>query len=142
MNRQTPRPKHLHQSMGAAVNSIDIFPWNANFNIGIRVIDAQHEKLVLILNQLASHVAYQSDVPALNQIFDELTEYAIYHFKTEELIWHEFLPCDEMETNHLETHLSFISAIEKLRSVEHTQPLDTVIEGILSFLSIPVLNRL
>jgi diguanylate cyclase (GGDEF)-like protein/hemerythrin-like metal-binding protein len=117
------------------MQSIDIFPWNKNFNTGIAIIDEQHEKLVDILNTLASHVAYESNISELSEIFDVLTDYAAYHFKTEELIWHEFLPEDEMELKHLDSHLSFIATIEKLKSGESVKPLDNIIEETLSFLT-------
>jgi hemerythrin len=56
------------------------FPCNENFNTGIPVIDAQHEKLVQILNQRASHLAFNVDIPAMSAILDELADYATYHF--------------------------------------------------------------
>ena len=57
------------------MSSIDIFPWNENFNTGVSIIDEQHQKLVQLLNQLASHMAFHSNIPALNLIFDELTDF-------------------------------------------------------------------
>ena len=56
------------------MNSIDIFPWDDNFNTGIATIDEQHKKLVNLLNLLASHVAFKSNLPQLNVIFDELAD--------------------------------------------------------------------
>jgi len=32
------------------MNSIDIFPWNENFNTGITLIDEQHKMLAEIVN--------------------------------------------------------------------------------------------
>ena len=54
-------------------------------------IDEQHEQLVHLLNKLAVHLAHQSSVIELNQVFDELTAYADLHFKTEEAIWQPHL---------------------------------------------------
>ncbi len=78
-------------------NSIDIFLWNNNFNTGLPKVDEQHQKLIQLLNSLASHIAFQSDIQKLSVIFDELVDYADYHFKTEEAIWHEYLPNDPLE---------------------------------------------
>ena len=36
-------------------NTIDIFPWNHNFETGIDSIDVQHRRLVELLNLLVSH---------------------------------------------------------------------------------------
>lgn len=80
------------------MKSIDIFPWNENFNTGLSEIDQQHHRLVDLLNLLASHVAYASDLPAMGEIFDQLADYAVYHFEAEEAIWHRYLPDDMLET--------------------------------------------
>lgn len=90
---------------------IDIFPWNDNFNTGLDVVDQQHRKLVELLNLMASHVAFGSDMPQLNVIFDKLTDYTVYHFQTEETIWHEYLPEEKIESEHLETHSTFVRTI-------------------------------
>ena len=117
------------------MNSIDIFPWNENFNTGITLIDEQHKMLVQLLNQLASHVAFQADIPTLSAIFDQLADYAVYHFQAEEMIWHEYLSEDPMEAKHKLVHNSFIQAVQKLKEETASKPADTVIEGVLSFLA-------
>jgi len=117
------------------MNSIDIFPWNENFNTGISIIDEQHQRLVQLLNQLAGHIANQSELPELDLIFDELTDYTVYHFETEEAFWHEYLPNDTMEARHKEVHNGFISTIHKLKAEEHTQPVENIVEETLSFLT-------
>jgi diguanylate cyclase (GGDEF)-like protein/hemerythrin-like metal-binding protein/PAS domain S-box-containing protein len=117
------------------MHSIDIFPWDDNFNTDIAVIDEQHKKLVQLLNKLASHVAFQSDLPALNIIFDELTDYALYHFQTEEAIWHEYLGEDPMDAAHKAVHNSFIDEVVKLKAQEHTMPVEDVVEKVLAFLT-------
>ena len=97
------------------MNSIDIFPWNENFNTGITLIDEQHKMLVQLLNQLASHVAFQADIPTLSAIFDQLADYAVYHFQAEEMIWHEYLSEDPMEAKHKLVHNGFIQAVQNLK---------------------------
>src|SRR5665647_1088741 len=117
------------------MNSIEIFPWNKNFNTGLPAIDEQHKNLVRLLNQLASHGAFNSEIPALNVIFDELANYAVYHFQTEEAIWHEYLPEDPMEAMHKEVHDKFISTVLRLKNEEPTKSVDSKIEEILAFLT-------
>jgi len=117
------------------MNSIDIFPWNEGFSTGVSIIDDQHKQLIQLLNLLASHVAYKTDIPALNNIFDQLADYAIYHFKTEEAIWHKYFPEDSLETNHKDIHSSFISTVTSLKNNENSEPINIVIEKLLSFLT-------
>ena len=50
------------------LNFFEIFPWNNNFKTGIPVIDEQHRKLVVLLNQLAAHIANQSDHIEVNDV--------------------------------------------------------------------------
>ena len=46
--------------LAPSMNSIDIFPWDDNFNTGLPTVDEQHRKLVALLNALAGHVAFKS----------------------------------------------------------------------------------
>lgn len=117
------------------MNSIDIFPWNEGFNTGLSLIDDQHKQLIKLLNLLASHVAYRTDIIAINKIFKDLADYAIYHFKTEEAIWSEYFPNDALEKNHKVLHSNFISTVTSLKINEKSEPINIVIEKLLSFLS-------
>ena len=116
-----------------ADNVFEIFPWNENFETGIDLIDEQHKQLINILNRLAEHLAYRSNEIILNNVFNELADYADYHFKTEEQIWKNSLKDDDWLTNHEHTHQSFISEVIALK--EETKPLDDVIQNVVSFLS-------
>lgn len=116
-------------------SSIDIFPWNENFNTGLSEIDEQHKRLVQLLNTLASHVAFQSDLPALNDIFDQLSAYAVYHFQTEEAIWHQYLSEDLLENQHKATHESFVQTVQALRQEQAVKPMEMVLEEVLAFLA-------
>jgi len=115
--------------------SVEVFPWNKNFEVGVPLIDEQHQKLVELLNVLAGHLAYQSDVPTLNTVFNDLAEYAIYHFQAEERIWHAFFPEDTWEAAHKEDHRRFLTTVNRIMAGKTTRPLDEVIEEILTFLT-------
>ncbi len=117
------------------MNSIDIFPWDDNFNTGLPQVDEQHVKLVQLLNRLASHIAYGSDADLPEHIFDELTDYAAYHFATEEAIWHEYLDDHPSEQEHLELHRSFIEEVKRLSAARQSQSGLAVAEKTLEFLS-------
>ncbi len=114
---------------------VEVFPWNSNFETGIAIIDEQHRRLVDLLNLLAGHLAFRSDVPTLNIIFNDLTEYALYHFQSEEAVWTEFLGEDELNKAHREEHKDFVADILKLKGQDEDKPVDGVIEDILSFLT-------
>ncbi|MGZ4955468.1 MAG: bacteriohemerythrin, partial [Methylobacter sp.] len=115
--------------------SVEVFPWNKNFEVGVPLIDEQHQKLVDLLNVLAGHLAYQADIPTLNKVFNDLAEYAIYHFQAEERIWHSFFPDDVWETKHKNDHRRFLTTVNRIMAGKTVRPLDEVIEEILTFLT-------
>jgi len=117
------------------MNSIDIFPWDDNFNTGLALVDEQHRQLVRLLNELAGHVAFKSDEPILDRLFDELAAYAVYHFASEEAIWGEFLGGDTAETTHRQTHAAFIQEVTRMRESMGSRRLDEVAEEALGFLA-------
>ncbi len=121
--------------MDIRITPADIFPWNENFQTGIQAIDNQHRKLVELLNKLASRLAFGVGEPELTSIFDELAEYAVYHFKTEEGIWKKHLPDDELPIEHAATHQGFVSEVLKLREKQSSLAIEQVIEEIVVFLT-------
>lgn len=54
-------------------------------------------------------MAYETDLPKSDEILDELTAYAEYHFATEEAIWREAMPDAPWEIEHRRTHQTFIA---------------------------------
>lgn len=115
--------------------AIDIFPWDDKFNTGVPVVDLQHRKLVQLLNQLASSIACGAGEEVLNRIFDELADYAVYHFNTEEAIWHEYLAGDPAEIDHQSIHYFFVQEVARLKASLGTRSLSAVAEETLGFLA-------
>jgi len=112
-----------------------IFPWNENFDTGMPIIDEQHRKLVDLLNDLARNLALGEDTLELNRVFDELADYAVYHFQTEEAIWKKYLPEDEMSGAHVKTHQSFVDEVLKLKNNLNGLSSELVVDEIVSFLT-------
>jgi diguanylate cyclase (GGDEF)-like protein/hemerythrin-like metal-binding protein/PAS domain S-box-containing protein len=117
------------------MKSIDIFPWDEHFNTGLDKVDSQHKKLVEILNRLATSVAYESKEKDLSNIFDELIEYTIYHFKTEEAIWDKYFLQDSMNKEHHEVHQQFVDTVLRLKSEQNKKPLAELADEALGFLA-------
>ncbi|UCX03228.1 bacteriohemerythrin [Shewanella glacialimarina] len=115
--------------------SIDIFPWNENFCTGLAKIDEQHKKLVIILNRLANQAVFSTSVIDMNAIFQELINYTVYHFKTEEDIWHQYLPNHQLSTNHKLGHDDFVQQVITLQTQLTTTPSDALLEQMISFLT-------
>ena len=115
--------------------SIEIFPWNTNFETGIVSIDEQHKVIVSLINQLASQLVYQPDADILDKTFTQLAEYAAYHFQSEEKIWQKHLSGTSYLASHHKTHESFLLSISELKHKDASTPVQTVIEDILTFLT-------
>lgn len=118
-----------------SMQSLDIFPWNDHFNTGLVEVDQQHRKLVQLLNLLASHVAYRADLQQLNAVLDDLTDYTIYHFQTEEDIWRTYLAGDADEIGHRAIHGSFVETIQNLKHDLALKPTEQVLQDALTFLA-------
>lgn len=118
------------------MNVIDIFPWNDNFNTGLDEVDEQHRKLAELLNRLASQVAYGGTPQALDTIFDELANYAVYHFACEEAIWDVYFEADSAKQDHLAIHASFGREVGRLKAALHQDASSSrVAERALAFLA-------
>ncbi|MCE1227291.1 MAG: bacteriohemerythrin [Geobacteraceae bacterium] len=114
---------------------IDIFPWDDNFNTGLPLVDQQHRRLVELLNLLASNVAFGTGAEVIDRIFDELAEYAVYHFESEEAIWRDHLASDVAEAAHRAIHSSFTEEVVRLKASLDSVPLSAVAEETLGFLA-------
>lgn len=115
--------------------TIDIFPWNDNFNTGLPTLDAQHRKLVDLLNSLASHVAFPGDGTRLERVFDELVDYTVQHFAHEEGLWQQFVGGDTLEVSHQRVHQDFVDEVVYLKAALGTTDEQALTEKTLGFLA-------
>ncbi len=112
----------------------EVFPWNPNFDTGIQKIDEQHRRLVELINTLAVNFASQANNMKLDEILNELADYAVYHFSTEEEIWHQAFDGDAWLIHHQKSHKGFEEQLVKLKREEEEKPLEEVLDDILAFL--------
>ncbi|MGE5504886.1 MAG: sensor histidine kinase [Actinomycetota bacterium] len=116
-------------------DSLEIFPWNENFECGIAEIDDQHKVLVRLLNVLVGHLAYQFEAPAVDAIFAELKAYTELHFATEEKIWGQHFGGDPWESWHKEAHADFVGKLIEMKEADNGRSYDERIEEIVAFLT-------
>lgn len=85
--------------------------WSKEFEIGIKVIDTQHQRIVEYINQLAE-VEGQVGYDELAELINALIDYTYSHFAFEEALMeeagYEFLPV------HMRTHQAFTDQINDL----------------------------
>ena len=112
----------------------EAFPWNKGFELGIAAIDDQHKQLIVLINRLVNTLIHNEPMK-INDAFNELAEYADFHFVTEEAIWEEHLNDDEWVASHSHNHASFLPAVKAIQEEEAGKPLHEIIEKILRFLT-------
>lgn len=61
-----------------------LFIWNDSYKTGINTIDTQHKKLVDLINELHDAMTKGQGNQALGKILNELVNYTVTHFSTEE----------------------------------------------------------
>jgi hemerythrin-like metal-binding protein len=63
-----------------------IFPWLEKYSVGISQIDAQHQGLVRLINELHAAMGAGHGKDAVGKILDELVRYTQSHFSYEETL--------------------------------------------------------
>ncbi len=62
----------------------EFMPWGPNLSVGIPSIDEQHKKLVAMVNTIHNGVKQGIGRDVAAKVLNELAEYTVFHFKTEE----------------------------------------------------------
>lgn len=115
--------------------TFEVFPWSANFETGIALVDQQHRQLVQLLNKLAGHLGHRASPVELDAVFHELAAYADYHFTAEEAVWAPVFGDDAWYLAHLRGHQAFLQQALEIKAKEATLPLDEVVEELLRYLT-------
>lgn len=88
----TPAParKPVSTSSFKATRPTSLMQWGPSFELGIEEIDDQHKQLVALVNELNDAMRTGKGADKLGQVFEELKEYTVHHFSTEETYFEEF----------------------------------------------------
>ncbi len=79
----------------------EAFSWDSKFNTGIDEVDVQHRRLVDLINRLGAISAHQKSDGELGGILNELAQYTVYHFSTEEQLMQQCA----VDAGHLQAHI-------------------------------------
>lgn len=64
--------------------------WSDRYSVGVAIFDDEHKKLLVIINELYEAVTVGVDKLALQRISDKLVEYALMHFRHEEMYFDDW----------------------------------------------------
>lgn len=93
-----------------------LIQWSSDYELGDEVVDFQHKKLVLLLNQLHDAVESNTQQLLVEISLDELVKYTQTHFTQEESIMDdtEGLTSDFVDS-HKKAHRNFVDKIENFK---------------------------
>jgi hemerythrin len=83
--------------------------WNDKYNVNISLIDEQHKKIFVLINKANMVKKFSNKPKNVLEILDQMTEYALKHFETEEYYMKEFdFPGYQ---HHKNEHIDFTNTI-------------------------------
>lgn len=125
--------------------AIETFVWDELFVTGIEAVDAQHQRLVELINELsASLIAGDAtDDAALRQVIDRLADYAQYHFAEEERLMAEAGVDARHAERHVAIHRKFVEQVATMWNSRHTlsAPANVLLEFLIAWLSFHILGE-
>lgn len=86
------------------------FTWSSLFETGLEDVDAQHQRLVALVNQLGDD-AHSGDPARIDQALAELADYTVYHFQSEERVMTEAGVSALHADRHRATHQRFVAQV-------------------------------
>ncbi|HPQ19494.1 MAG TPA: bacteriohemerythrin [bacterium] len=92
-------------------NENELFVWNDKFSVNVKIIDEQHKRLVKLINELFNALKLGQGDKIINKILNELAEYAVMHFGTEEKYFKEFNYPEG--PSHKQIHDNFVKKISE-----------------------------
>ncbi len=85
--------------------------WKPEYSVEVKEIDDQHKKIFEILKKLDASIKDKREHEFLTKVIEELIDYSVYHFETEEKYFEKF--DYEFKEEHKTEHESFKKQIQK-----------------------------
>lgn len=108
-----------------------LITWKTKYDLGIDIIDAEHKKLMQIINNLNDSMINKDARENILSVLDDLVSYTELHFKREEEYFDEFLYVNRNQ--HKRQHKALIKQIVDFRAKADQNTIGMPIE-VMSFL--------
>lgn len=119
--------------------AVQFFYWNSSFEIGIPEVDAQHRRLVDLVNGLAAAIIEGGELPRVEALIDDLRDYAAQHFADEEPLMASAGLSESEQRRHRASHQGFVERVgeiarrnDLMRSDVSEQVLDFLVSWLVS----------
>lgn len=114
------------------MNSVS-FEWSDSLAVGWPAIDAEHRELIRLINELAALHRSDAQAQALNLVFRGLYDYAVQHFRNEDVLMRSGeIPAGHVH-RHRRAHDGFVACLDRAERLIDNKPLD-VVSHLLAFL--------
>ncbi len=109
-----------------------LIEWNEKLLLGVEAIDAEHRRLVDLLNELYAAHEEKSAPAVLGHIIDQLIAYTAYHFLHEEKL---FLGTGYPDADlHVEEHRALTKRVLDIQRKVHFGATDRLSDEVAAFL--------
>lgn len=102
--------------------------WSDQFGTGIEMFDDHHRQLVNLINRLYEAIQAGTAANQFEQILNELSDYVLYHFNTEEH-WMKSISYSDLAA-HEQEHYRFVKRLFEIQRNYHekkvVKPLEVV----------------
>ncbi|CAD5374366.1 Histidine kinase [Rubrivivax sp. A210] len=99
------------------------FAWSPVYETGLAEVDAQHRRLVEMVNEVTAGGA-GDDAAAQTALLDRLVDYAAHHFADEERLMAAHALAPVAVAAHIEQHRAFVAEVAALRAHQGTDAVD------------------
>lgn len=107
---------------------MSLVTWSDEYSVNIKSVDAQHQKLVMMLNELHDAMMVGKGKEVLGSVLNEIIDYTIYHFSTEEKYFDKYgYPDAELHKNQHKEMVEKVGALrERFEAGENVLTLDVM----------------
>ncbi|WP_285906925.1 bacteriohemerythrin [Pseudodesulfovibrio pelocollis] len=102
-------PRQSDRSGLKAEDKDGIMQWADDLSVNIREVDEQHLRLINLINKLHAAMRSGKGMQATARVLDELKEYTVFHFSSEEALFEEHGYAGLV--NHVAAHKAFVNKV-------------------------------
>lgn len=114
--------------------------WNDGLNLGVKALDDDHKKILLITNNLSEAISNGEKKDVIENIFKELEDCTRDHFSREEAYLKD-CGCIKLE-EHIKKHRAFYAEFSKLKAKAFSSQNYTAVQDITMYLAEWLLNHI
>lgn len=122
---------------------MESFKWGKEFITGLAKVDAQHQELVSMINNLGKVIAENTSAGDLSSILNKLSAYAKEHFYTEA----KFMEQMQVDIRHIKSHVrkhadfvADVTSIAESIDVDNSEGIRIILEFLIHWLSDHILG--